>query len=108
MELGLYRSGCLRREHLYASSDKGGKDGNGEEHDAETAYPLYQRAPEQNAVRQDADIVNDGGAGGGKSGHCLEEGVRERGQIASNDEGHRSHKGEHHPRERHDKVSVAT
>ena len=44
---------------------------------SQTAYPLRQATPEEQSVRNHLDILNDGGAGGGETGHGLKECIGE-------------------------------
>ena len=49
-ELALDRSGSLSGKHFRAATDHLRQYGNGEEHDSQTAYPVGQRPPEQDAM----------------------------------------------------------
>ena len=51
--------------------------GNRKEDNTQTAYPLSQASPEEQSVRYYLDILYDGGAGCGESGHGLKEGIGE-------------------------------
>ena len=76
MKLGLDRTRSLGGKHLGLSSYKRWQQGDGEEHDSQTAYPLGERSPEQQSVRDAFYIVKNGGTRGGESRHCLEVGIR--------------------------------
>ena len=97
--------GC---EHFDGTADERGKNGRGEEDDAQAAYPLRHAAPEEQAVGQFVYVVNDGGTGGGEARHGFKVGVGESGYVATDDEGKRAEEAEDDPRERHDEVGVAS
>lgn len=57
MKLGLDRTCSLGSKYLGLSSYKRWQQGDGEEHDSQTAYPLGERTPEQQSVGETFYIV---------------------------------------------------
>ena len=57
MKLGLDRTCSLGSKHLGLSSYKRWQQGDGEEHDSQTAYPLGERTPEEQSVGEAFYIV---------------------------------------------------
>ena len=90
-------SGGFGGEHFDVSAHEGREHGNGEEHDSQSAYPLHERAPEQNAVGQSLDIIDDGGTGGGEAGHGLEVSIGKVGDAAMDKEGEHAEEREDDP-----------
>ena len=97
-------------EGLSADAEHG-KDRKGEHHDSEAADPMGEASPEKDsvseafhsvreegAVHQDEGFVDDGGAGGGKTGNGFEEGVEPL-HFCDGDEGEGSEEGDHDPSE---------
>ena len=108
VELGLDGSGSFCGKNLDTTAYKRGQKGYRKEYYSQTAKPLRERTPKQNAVRQDVYIVYYGSSGSGKSRHRLEESVGERMQIASQEERKRSEQRENRPRERYHKIGIAS
>ena len=98
----------LRRENLHRASDERRQQCDGEEHDAQTAYPVSERPPEEYGVRQTFHVVYYRSAGGGESRHCLEVCVGEALYVSSRDERQCTEKAEEHPCQRHHQIGVAT
>ena len=97
MQFGLDRSCCLGSKHLGLSSYKRRQQGDGEEYDSQTAYPLGERTPEQQSVREAFYIVKNGGTRGGESLHCLEVGIRKVVDVAAYHEGQCTEETEDNP-----------
>ena len=57
MQFRFDRSCCLGSKHLGLSSYKRWQQGDGEEHDSQTAYPLGERTPEKQSVGETFYIV---------------------------------------------------
>ena len=102
-----YGAGGLGGKHLHASSHERGDDGDGEEHDSQSAYPLCERAPEQDGVGQTLHVVEYGGAGGGEARHGFEEGVGDVGDAAVEEKGKHAEEGEDDPRGGDHQIGVA-
>ncbi len=80
------RTGGLSREHFHITSNKGGDDGDGEEHDSQAANPLRHRAPEKQAMRQNLYIVENATACRGKTGDGFEVGIGEVVDVTADEE----------------------
>ena len=98
VHLGLDRSGSLGGKHLDATADERRQDGDGEEDDSQTANPLHERAPEEDAVGQTLYVVEDGGTGSGKARHGLEESVSKVADAAVDEEREHAEDGKDNPR----------
>lgn len=70
-------------KHLYAVYSEDGQYGDGEQDDAQPAYPLRHAAPEEQSVRQDLHLVQNGGSCAAYARHRFEECVRYIGYIRS-------------------------
>ena len=89
VHLGAQRSCGFGSKHLHtAATHHRGQDGDGEEDNSQTANPLGLRAPVERGMGKPFHIVQDGGSRGGETGHGLEEGIGDVGDIASDEEGH--------------------
>ena len=106
MQLGLDGARNLGREHFDIAAVERGQQGDREEDDTQTSYPLGERAPEEETMGQRLDIVYHGGAGGGEARHVLKERVGEVVDIPAQHERQRAEKAEDHPRQRDDHVGV--
>ena len=97
MQLGLDRTRSLGGKHLGLSAYERRQQGDGEEHDTQTAYPLGERSPEEQAVREAFHIIQDGGTRGGESRHRLEVGIRETMDVSTDQEWERAKETEDNP-----------
>ena len=80
------RTGGLSREHFHITSNKGGDDGDGEEHDSQAANPLRHRTPKEQAMRQNLYIVEDATARRGETGDGFEVGIGEVVDVTADEE----------------------
>ena len=108
MHLRAYGASSLSSEDLHSTTYQRRQHGNGEEDDTQSAYPLHERAPEQDAVGQPLDIVDDGDTGGGEPRHGLEESISHREDAAMEDEGKHAEETEDNPGEGDDDVGITT
>ena len=97
MQLGLDRPRSLGGKHLGLSSYKRWQQGDSEEHDSQTAYPLGERSPEQQSVREAFYIIQYGGSRGGESRHRLEVGIRKVIDVTADHEGQGAEETEDYP-----------
>ena len=97
MQLGLDRTRSLGGKHLGLSSYKRWQQGDGEKHDSQTAYPLGERSPEQQSVREAFHIIQNSGSRGGESRHCLEVGIRKVIDVTADHEGQGAEETEDDP-----------
>ena len=97
MQLGLDRTRSLGGKHLGLSANERRQQGDGEEHDTQTAYPLGERSPEEQSVREAFHIIQDGGTRGGESRHRLEVGIRKVADVAAYHEGQGAEETEDNP-----------
>ena len=97
MQLSLDRPRSLGGKHLGLSSYKRWQQSDGEEHDSQTAYPLGERSPEQQSVREALHIIQNGGSRGGESRHRLEVGIRKVIDVTADHEGQGAEEAEHYP-----------
>ncbi len=67
--------GGLVLEEGFAADAERGEQCDEEDEDAESAEPLGEGAPEEDGAGVMGEVGYDGGAGGGESGHGLEEGL---------------------------------
>ena len=98
MQLGLDRACGFGGKHLGLSAYERWQQGDGEEHDTQSAYPLCERSPEQQSVRKALHVVEYGGSSGGESRHRLEVGIGEVVDVAAHHEGQRAEEAEDNPR----------
>ena len=82
VHLGLDGACGLCSKDFHTSSHQRGEDGDGEEHDSQSTYPLGHGSPEQYGVGQHLYVVDDGGASGGESRCGLKEGIGDAGDTA--------------------------
>lgn len=102
----LHASGFGHEEQLPATAEDG-QQRHTEEHDAEAANPLREAAPEEQAVGQGFDVVENACARGGKARHGFKEGVGHAGDIVAQAKGQHAEQREEYPRDAHNEVRVA-
>ena len=95
-------------EHFHCSAYHGRKNGNGEEHDSQTANPLGHRTPEKQSVGKNFHHIDDGGSRRGKAGDSLKIGIGEIGNIAADREGEGTKQTENDPGECYQQIGIAT
>ena len=108
VHLGTYRSRGLGGKHFHGSAYHGRKNGNGEEHDSQSANPLRHGTPEEQSVRQHFHFIDDGGTRRGESGNRLEESIGEIRDIAADGEGEGTEQTEYDPGERHQQIGITS
>ena len=86
MHSGTNGAGSLRREHFHVAVAERGKDGDGEEDDSQSTYPLRHGAPEKQAVGQAFHIVENATTSCGKARYGLEIGIGEVVDIPTDEE----------------------
>ena len=108
VHLGAHGASSLGSEHLDTSAHERGKHGNGEEDDTQSANPLHERPPEQDAMRQCLHIVDDRGTRGGESRHRFEISIGETIHTPVDEEREHAKEREDHPDQRDHHVGIAT
>ena len=97
MQLGLDRTSRLGGKHLDLSSHKRWQQGDGEEHDTQSTYPLRQRTPEKQSMWQHLHIIYNSGSRGRESRHRLKVGIRETMDVSTDQEWERAKETEDNP-----------
>lgn len=97
----------LGAEHLDGTWFDARKHGQREDHDAETAHPLGEAAPIEDAMRLGVNIVEDGTSRGRKPRHRLQEGIAKAVACAREQIGNHADEREDDPHARDDEQTLA-
>ena len=91
--------GFRKKQHLTARAETR-QQHNGEKDNAETAHPLRETTPKENAVGKRFNVVKNGRAGSRETRHGFKKSICHRGNITTQQKRKHSKEREENPRQR--------